>query len=104
MNAAELQDIVKGVQSDENIPVIEIAEGWLHWFKKRGDRSLKDAAKLGYTEATLDLPVEIGQSFHRAALIIIQKGVKEVVEGCVVGFIEDEYDGKPLCRLVISWK
>ena len=104
MNAAELQDIVKGVQSDENIPVIEIAEGWLHWFKKRGDRSLKDAAKLGYTEATLDLPVEIGQSFNRAALLLILKGVKEVAEGCLVGFIEDEYDGKPLCRLVISWK
>ena len=100
----QLRDIVKGVQSDEHMPAIDIAEGWLYWFQKRGDRYLKDAAKLGYTEVTLDLPVELGQSFNRAALLVIQRGVKELAEGCFVGFIEDEYDGKPVCRLVVSWK
>ena len=104
MNASELREIVKGVQSDEHMPAIDIAEGWLHWFQKRGDRCLKDAAKLGYTEVTLDLPVEIGQSFNRAALLLIQRGVKELTEGCFVGFIEDDYEGRPLCRLVVSWK
>jgi len=82
----------------------ETADGWLYWFSKRGDRYLKDAAKLGYTEAILDLPIEIGQTKDQRILLIIQKGVKEFVEGCFVGFIEDEYDGKPVNKLFISWK
>jgi hypothetical protein len=88
----------------ENISLTETAEGWLYWFSKRGDKYLKDAAKLGYTEAILDLPIEIGQSPDRAVLLIIQKGVKELVKGCFVGFIEDEYDEKPINKLLISWK
>ena len=104
MNAAELQDIVKGIQSDENLPLLDIAEGWLHWFKKRGDRCLKDAAKLGYSEATLDLPIEIAQKFDLPALRLIQKELREFLEGFTVGFVEDEYEEKPLCRLHISWK
>jgi len=103
MNASELRDILKEVQADET-PVMDIAEGWLHWFKKRGDRYLKDAAKLGYTEATLDLPIEIAQTLNRPALLLIQRGVREAAQGCFVGFIEDEYDEKPVYRLVISWK
>jgi hypothetical protein len=30
--------------------------------------------------------------------------MKELLEGCFIGFIEDEYEEKPLCRLLISWK
>jgi len=26
------------------------------------------------------------------------------LKGCFIGFIEDEYDDKPLVRLLISWK
>ena len=104
MNADELREIVKAVHSDQNIPRDELAEGWLHWFKKRGDRYLKDAAKLGYTEATLDLPIEIGLTFDARSLVIIQKGVKQLLESCIVSFIEDEYDGRPIARLLISWK
>jgi hypothetical protein len=88
----------------ETLSLTETAEGWLYWFSKRGDKYLKDAAKLGYTEATLDLPIEIGQTSDRAILLIIQKGVKELVTGCFVGFVEDEYDEKPIHRLFISWK
>jgi len=88
----------------ETLSLADTAEGWLYWFSKRGDRYLKDAAKLGYTEAILDLPIELGQSSDRSLLLIIQRGVKELVEGCFVGFIEDEYDGKPVNKLFISWK
>uniref|UniRef100_A0A6C0APY1 Uncharacterized protein n=1 Tax=viral metagenome TaxID=1070528 RepID=A0A6C0APY1_9ZZZZ len=104
LTADELKNILKEVQADEKIPLLEIAEGWLHWFKKKGDRYIKDAAKLGYTEVTLDLPIEIAQSFDRKSLIFIQKTMKELLEGCFIGFIEDEYDEKPICRLIISWK
>jgi hypothetical protein len=104
VTAEELGEILKSVQADEKIPLSDIVEGWLHWFKKRGDRCLKDAAKLGYSEITLDLPIEIAQSMDRPSLLIVQRRVKDMLEGCFVGFIEDEYQEKPLCRLYISWK
>jgi len=104
ISAKELQEILAQVQSDEKIPLMETAEGWLHWFKKRGDRYIKDAAKLGYTEVTLDLPIEIAQTLDRASLLLIQNSMKQLLEGCFVGFVEDEYEEKPLCRLFISWK
>lgn len=103
VTAKELQDILAQVQSDEKIPLIEIAEGWLHWFKKKGDRYMKDAAKLGYSEITLDLPIEIAQSMDRKSLLLIQNTMKQFLEGCFVGFVEDEYNEKPICRLLISW-
>jgi hypothetical protein len=103
VTAKELQDILAQVQSDEKIPLIKIAEGWLHWFKKRGDRYIKDVAKLGYTEVTLDLPIEIAESMERKALLLIQNTMKQFLEGCFVGFVEDEYNEKPICRLFISW-
>ena len=104
VSAKELQEILAQVQSDEKISVMETAEGWLHWFKKRGDRYIKDAAKLGYTEVTFDLPIEIAQTMDRASLLLIQNSMKELLEGCFVGFVEDEYKDKPICRLLISWK
>jgi len=104
VSAGELCEILKSVQADEKIPLSDIVEGWLHWFKKRGDRCLKDAAKLGYSEITLDLPIEIAQSMDRPSLLLVQRRVKDMLEGCFVGFIEDEYQEKPLCRLYISWK
>jgi len=104
VTAKELKDILTQVQSDEKIPLVDTAEGWLHWFKKRGDRCIKDAAKLGYSEVTIDLPIEIAQRFDRAALLLIQNSMKQLLDGCFVGFVEDEYEGNPLCRLLISWK
>lgn len=104
ITAKELQEILAQVQSDEKIPLMEIAEGWLHWFKKRGDRCIKDTAKLGYTEITLDLPIELAESMERKSLLYIQSTMKQLLEGCFVGFVEDEYNEKPICRLFISWK
>jgi hypothetical protein len=104
VSAGELQDILRKVQSDEKIPLIELAEGWLHWFKKRGDRSIKDAAKLGYSEVTLDLPIELAQSKDKKALLLIQGELRKLLEGCVVGFVLDEYNEQEICKLLISWK
>jgi hypothetical protein len=104
VSAKELKDILAQVHSDEKIPLIETAEGWLHWFKKKGDRYIKDAAKLGYSEVTIDLPIEIAQTLDRASLLLIQNSMKQLLEGCFVGFVEDEYEDRPLCKLLISWK
>jgi hypothetical protein len=103
VSADELHAIVKGVQGDAKLPLEEVADGWLYWFSKRGDRVLKDAAKLGYTEVTLDLPIEIGVSFHEPALLIIRKGLRDMLQGCSVGFVEDEYHGERLCKILVSW-
>ena len=98
----ELREIVRSAQADK-ASLSETTDGWLYWFSKRGDRCIKDAAKLGYTEITMDLPIEIAQSMNRTSLLTIQKEVKELLTGCFVGFVEDEYEEKPLCRLLIRW-
>ena len=102
MNAEDLRKINKASEAD-TAPPLDIAEGWLFWFEKRGERMLKDCAKLGYSELTVDLPIEIATSFDRPALILIQKTLRGLLNGCFVGFVEDEYKGKPICRLFVSW-
>ena len=104
VSAEELQGILRQVQSDEKIPLTELAEGWLHWFKKRGDRYIKDAAKLGYSEVTLDLPIELAQSKDKKALLLIQSELRKLLEGCGVSFVLDEYNEEEICKLLISWK
>lgn len=103
MDIEELRAIVKGVQEDAKLPLEEVADGWLYWFSKRGERILKDAAKLGYMEVTLDLPIEIAASFHEPALIIIRNELRKMLQGYIVGFVEDEYRGERLCRVLVSW-
>jgi hypothetical protein len=102
VTAEDLREIVRSAQADK-ASLSETTDGWLYWFGKRGDRCIKDAAKLGYKEITMDLPIEIAQSMDRTSLLTIQKEVKELLTGCFVGFVEDEYEEKPLCRLLIRW-
>jgi hypothetical protein len=102
MNLDELQACVKEGLADTS-DIMDIAEGWLFWFRKRADRNIKEVAKLGYSEITMDLPIQIGQSFHKGALTLIQKTIRDLLKGCFVGFVEDEYDGRPVARLFISW-
>jgi hypothetical protein len=102
VSVEELQACVKEGLADTS-GLLDTAEGWLYWFKKRADRNIKETAKLGYSEITMDLPIQIGQSFDAVALRLIQKTVRELLNGCFVGFVEDEYQGKPVARLYISW-
>ena len=104
VSAKELQGILREVKSDNKIPLMEITEGWIHWFKKRGERCIKDAAKLGYSEITLDLPIEIAESKNKEALLLIKKELRKMLDGCFVGFVLDEYNEQEICRLLISWK
>jgi hypothetical protein len=104
VSAKELQGILRDVQSDEKIPLMDTAEGWLHWFKKRGDRYIKDAAKLGYSEVTLDLPIELAITKNKKALLLIRDELRKMLEGCFVGFVLDEYNQEEICKVLISWK
>jgi hypothetical protein len=103
MDIQELRAIVQSVQEDAKLPLEEVADGWLFWFSKRGDRVLKDAAKLGYVEVNLDMPVEIAMSFDQATLMIIRNELRKMLQGYTVGFVEDEYRGERICRILISW-
>jgi hypothetical protein len=104
ISASELKEISNIIRDFEGIPLMSIAEDWMSWFKKRGERYLKDAAKNGYKEATIDLPIEIGQTMDKKVLLFIQTSMKEAFEGCFISFVEDEYDSKPVFKVVISWK
>ena len=98
----ELREITKEALK-ESLSLQDTAEGWLYWFGKRGDRLLKDAAKLGYYEVVLDLPIEIAVSMDHSILAMIRKELRLITK-CTVSSIEDEYQNKPLAKLLISWK
>ena len=103
MDIEELRAIVKGVDDDAKLPLQDVADGWLYWFSKRGDRVLKDAAKLGYREATLDLPIEIALAFQEPVLRNIRNELRKMLQGYTVDYIEDEYRGERICRVLIGW-
>lgn len=85
------------------LPLEDTADGWVFWFGKRHERYLKDAAKLGYSEATIDLPYQIAISKDLVSLRVIQTGVRELLPGFQISFVEDECQGKDIVRLLVSW-
>jgi hypothetical protein len=102
ISSHDLNLILLSAQSDP-IDLIDLTLSWIRWFSKRGHKYLTDAAKNGYSEATIDLPYEIASVFHMPSLILIKKNMAPLFPGCAIQFIEDEYNSKPICRLVISW-
>jgi len=88
----------------DTLSLQDTADAWVYWFGKRHERYLKDAAKNGYSEATIDLPWQIAVSKDMASLRIIQRGVRELLPGFTIGFVEDEYQGKDIVRLLVSWR
>lgn len=102
ISSHDLNLILSSFQSD-TINHNDLTLSWIRWFSKRGHKYLIDAAKNGYSEATIDLPYEIASLFHMPSLIFIKKHITPLFPGCSIHFIEDEYLSKPICRLVISW-
>ncbi len=103
VSAKELRRIVNETIDDATLPAEDLAEGWLYWFQKRGERYLTSAAKFGYTEATLDLPKPLATTMNKPVLRALLKRVRELVPGCAVCIVEEEYEGAILFRLEISW-
>ena len=87
----------------DTLSLQDTADGWVFWFGKRHERYLKDAAKLGYSEATIDLPYQIAVSKDLVSLRVIRTGVRDLLPGFTIGFIEDECQGKDIVRLLVSW-
>lgn len=82
----------------------DIVSDYVGWFKKRGERFLTTAAKMGYTEATLDLPYQLAQKIDKPAYKKLVTEIRELVPGCVVDIVEEEYNGATLYKMEISWK
>ncbi len=105
MTAKELRRINRDIDESEPLSNEELANEWLRWFEKRGERYLKSAASFGYTEITLDLPYELALSPpDKPVLRAMLKELREMVPGCAVCFIEEEYEGQNLFKVEISWK
>jgi hypothetical protein len=103
--ARDLRKINRSVDESEPLSNEELAEGWLQWFEKRGDRYLKSAAAFGYTEITLDLPWELAQSPpDKPVLRALAGSLRLLVPGCSVCFVEEEYEDQILFKVEISWK
>jgi hypothetical protein len=105
MTAKDLRKINRAIDESEPLSNEELAEGWLEWFEKRGERYLKSAAAFGYTEVTLDLPWELAQDPpDKPVLRGLAKSLRAMVPGCIVCFVEEEYEGNVIYKVEISWK
>ena len=105
MTAKDLRRINREIDESEPLSNEELAEGWLQWFEKRGERFLKSAAAFGYTEVTLDLPYELAQDPpDKPTLRALAAGLRPMVPGCTVCFVEEEYEGTTIYKVEISWK
>lgn len=81
----------------------DIAEDWLYWFEKRGERFLTTAAKFGYSSVTLDLPSKLAYTLNIPLYNTILQGVRSKVTGCKVCVIEEDYEGSIIYKLEIAW-
>ena len=88
----------------------EYVAEWLHWFRKRGERYLKDAALKGYYEVTLDLPFEIATKLDKELLKPLVREVKKMVPCCEVCIVEEAYesvdggDDDILYKVEVNWR
>jgi hypothetical protein len=81
----------------------EAAEQWLGWFKKRADRVLKSAAAFGHSYTTIDLPIELSLELNKRLHKSLLLGVKNLLPGCGVCIVEEEYEGKIWYKVEVSW-
>jgi hypothetical protein len=102
ISAAKLRALTEDARACD-VPLAELATDWLVWFENSAKRHLKTAALFGYTEATLDLPVQLSRSLDKTIHIKIRRAVQAMVPGCAVAFVEEEYEGAVVFRLEVSW-
>ncbi len=104
LTASELQAITSTTLPLPPLPSEECVESWLHWFQKRGAKTLKTSAQFGYYEATFVLPCELSDSYNQGAFQALAKGVKKLVPGCSVFIVEEDYENTTRYLLEVSWK
>jgi len=96
ISASELRRITKKARArelDENEEIAkeEMVNDWFDWFFKRGERYLKDAAAKGYSQVTLDLPLQLSSTLDKKLFASILKDIRELVPGCEASAVEEEY-------------
>ena len=103
-SAEDLQAITAVSELLSESELLEVADDWLYWLRKRGDRFLSTAAKFGYTEATLDLPRSLAISFNTSVFRRLLRGAQDLLPDCAVAVVEEEYEGAILYKIEVSWK
>lgn len=81
----------------------DAAKVFVKWFSKKAERILKSAAQFGYSVATLDLPIELARELDKTLAKSMCIKVKEILPGCSVAIVEEEYEGKIIYRLEVGW-
>ena len=76
---------------------------WMNWFEKRAPKMLKDATARGAWYISLDLP-QPGRFKERLALRKLKGIVEDMLPGCSICFVEEEYEEGKQYTLEISWK
>ncbi len=104
LSAEDLQAITTPSETPSEDELVVIADDWLYWLRKRGDRFLTSAAKFGYTEATLDLPLCLARTINKSVFRRLLRGTRDLLPGCTVSLVEEEYDGSILYKIEVSWK
>ncbi len=104
ISANELLSITTDALAAPDLPPEDLADEWLLWFEKRGERFLTTAAKFGYTSVALDLPLQLATKLERGALKRLIKKLALLVPGCDVSLLEEEYEGNTLYKIEVSWK
>jgi hypothetical protein len=78
-------------------------EEWLEWFVKRGVRMLKYAAAFGKMYVNIDVPYQPVTEQDQQDLITLRRSLRRMLPGCVIVFIEEEYEGERICVFQIEW-
>ena len=104
LTAKELQSITARSTPDTQESADILLEDWLLWFDKRAERFLTTAAKFGYTETTLDLPIQLAKTLDKDIFTRLVKGLRTRLPGCSICIVEEDYEGSILFKVEISWK
>lgn len=102
LTVGDLRDLRDRVLADP-LPPEEAVKVFVKWFGKKAERILTTAAKFGYSVATLDLPIELSAALDKSLLKSLLTQVKALLPGATFCIVEEEYEGKTVYRLEVSW-
>lgn len=81
----------------------EMNTKWIEWFMKRSEKMLGDTVRKGLYEMTLDLPYQPAGIHDFKELKELAKILRQLLEGCNIQFVEEEYNNQLIYKVEISW-
>lgn len=104
--AEQLRKATEGAikkREEEGHSFARLCADWMNWFEKRAPKILKDATARGAWYVSLDLP-QPDRFKERLALRKLKGLVEDMLPGCSICFVEEEYEEGKQYTLEISWK